>query len=786
MTGDAPVYAIAALLAAAIWAAWARPEGVVAHARLVLAGVVALTVAALFQLVDSRTGEIRIRLDSSEQPMMRTDDPAQDVYREAIANFGDDDVFVIAMETGDVFSADHLHALRSLSDGIRHIEGVRATESLTNTTTYRWVEESETIEVGPFLDAIPDDSSALAELRRRAITDRIFPRTLVSPDGRTAAINVSFHTMPDGEFVARGIDGQIRALLDAESAPDRRFFVTGRQHIKDQAHRLMVRDLLWLIPLAIFVGSTVGWVAGGRPRAALLPVGASLVATLWTFGLLAALDRPLNLITIILGPMLICVGNPYGVHTLTQYEELVTFSRGPAEAALECLRRTITPVLIAGATTVVGFGALMLSPQEAVRQFSLFSVIGVLAISLLTVTALPAVLSLLPVEPTTERKMSVLSEKIATATDLVLQRIVQLSTRRTTTVLVFWIGLALVSLFLIPRIVVDTDYLTFFDSSSPVRKDFAAVSKRLVGAVPIYVTLDGGEEGAFRDPASFEAIARLQAEMDRVPGVSATISAVDLVSVLNRAVERDDPKAERVPATRAGITELLFLIPKTRLRRFMNANHSMANVLVRTGRSGSASVRELETDLAAAIDAADLPPDLRVSITGNTIVMNRSVDLIAGNQLGSVTLSALTIFLIVTASFRSVRTGFLAMIPNLVPVSIFFGMLGAGAAALSLPTSLIACVALGITIDDTAHYLAAYQRNRGKGLTPEAAVAATTATLGRPIVSTSIMEIGGLAVLCLSNFATIREFGYLSATTMLVCLATDLMMTPSLLVRGRV
>ena len=46
--------------------------------------------------------------------------------------------------------------------------------------------------------------------------------------------------------------------------------------------------------------------------------------------------------------------------------------------------------------------------------------------------------------------------------------------------------------------------------------------------------------------------------------------------------------------------------------------------------------------------------------------------------------------------------------------------------------------------------------------------------------------IGGLAVLCLSNFATIREFGYLAAATMFVCLVTDLLMTPALLVRGRI
>lgn len=786
MQGNAPAYAAAVLLLAAIASAWARPAVVVARARIVLAAVLAITIAAIVALVDVRTGQVRIRLDSSEEPMMRADDPAREVYRQAIANFGDDDVFVIAMETDGLFTSGNLAALRRLSDGIRHVEGVRGTESLANTTTYRWARDTGTIEVGPFLDEIPDDPEKLQGLRQRALDDRIYPRTLVSRDARTAAINVFFHTMPDGEFVARGIDGQIRALLQAEASPGRRFFVTGRQHIKDQAHRLMVRDLLWLIPLAVAVGSVVGWIAGGRPRAAILPVGASLIATLWTFGLIAALDRPLNLITIILAPMLICVGNPYGVHTLTRYEELVAIWRRPPEAALECLRHTIAPVLIAGATTVIGFGALMLSAQEAVQQFAMFSVVGVLSMTLLTVTALPAVLAVLPITDPQEPGSLRVSGAIARAADRLLRHIVALSTRHASEVLLFWAIFATVGVVLIPRIVVDTDYLTFFDARSPVRQEFAAVGERLAGAVPVYVTIDGGKEGAFRDPAHLQALARLQREVDRLPAVTATISAIDLLSVMNRAVERDDPAAERVPPTRGEITELLFLIPKAKLRRFMNANHSMANLLVRTAASGSAAVRQLEDDLHAAIAAAGLPPGLRASVTGNSIVMNRSVDLIAGNQLGSVVLTAVAIFLIVTASFGSVRTGFLAMIPNLVPVAIFFGMLGAGAAALSLPTSLIACVALGITIDDTAHYLAAYQRHRRSGLAQEAAVAATTASLGRPILSTSMMEIGGLAVLCLSNFATIREFGYLSATTMLVCLATDLMMTPALLVRGRV
>ncbi len=37
----------------------------------------------------------------------------------------------------------------------------------------------------------------------------------------------------------------------------------------------------------------------------------------------------------------------------------------------------------------------------------------------------------------------------------------------------------------------------------------------------------------------------------------------------------------------------------------------------------------------------------------------------------------------------------------------------------------------------------------------------------------------------LSGFATLREFGYLTALTMAICLCTDLLLFPALLVRLR-
>jgi predicted RND superfamily exporter protein len=728
---------------------------------------------------------VRVRLDPSEEPMLPANDPARAGYDDAVRNFGDDDLFVVAMETDDgVFTHDNLEALKRVSDRVRRLPGVRSVESLTNTTTYRYHADEDLVAVDHFVSEIPTTAAALADLRTRALTDPILPKTLVAPDARSAAVNVAFRTMRDVTFVARGLDQSIEEILADETTPRRRFFVTGRQHIKAQAYHLMLRDLARLVPLAVLVGTTVAWLITGRLLSAFVPVGASLLATLWVFGALALLGRPLNLITIVLGPMLICVGSVYGVHVLARFEEMAAAAGDARAGAHACLRYTLAPVLIAGLTTIFGFGALLLSPTPAINELGALSALGVTAIALIALTGIPALMGLLPLAPAA-RPTHRVSRRVGWTIATTLAAIASLTARRPGAVIAAWLGMTVLAVALIPRITVDTDYLTFFAPTSPVRRDFAAVSRLLVGAVPIYVTLDGGAEGAFREPANLRALAALQARIDALPAVSATLSVVDMIRLLNRAVERDDPAALRIPDTREGVAELMFLIPKNTLRRYANANHSKANLVVRTGQSGSAAILALEARLRAAIAAGDLPAGITADVTGNAVVFNRGSNTVTGNQLTTVGATAAAIFLLVSWAFRSPRIGTLAMIPNVIPVAMFFGLLGFGIAPLSLPTSLIGCMALGIAIDDTAHFLVAYRHRRSRGVDVDAAADDCIRTLGHPIIATSLMLSAGFLVLWLSAFATLREFGYLSAITIMICLCADLILLPAILIRTR-
>jgi predicted RND superfamily exporter protein len=277
----------------------------------------------------------------------------------------------------------------------------------------------------------------------------------------------------------------------------------------------------------------------------------------------------------------------------------------------------------------------------------------------------------------------------------------------------------------------------------------------------------------------------LQRRLDELPGASRTLSFIDTLRILNRAVSADDPAEERIPDTRAGVSELLFLLPKGDLARFATVDQAEANLIVRTGEVGSAAVRRLTDGIESLLEESALPGAPRTYVTGNALLLTRAADGVAAGQPLTVGFAALSIFILLSAGMRSVGLGLVAMVPNVVPVLIFFGALGAGAASLSLPTSLIGSVALGIAIDATAHFLVRYRDERDAGLGPEEAAQRCVEQVGRPIAIATATLFLGFGSVCFSEFATLREFGALSAMTMLVCSLTDLLLLPALLIRLR-
>ncbi len=757
-----------------------RPSAVVGAPRRVLGLLGGLTVLAFLQIFELPGLELRLWLDPSEESLMVREDPARAIYDLATKRFGGDDRYIVVIEGSSLFDAASLARLRDLGEALGRIPQVRRSESLINAKDYFYETEADLIDIGAFVREIPDDPQALRAIRERALADPVYPKYLVAKDGRAVALDLSLFAMSDREWIESGADARIRDVTQRSLTGDQEAYFSGRPHIKARAYHQMLRDFFRLIPLAVAVASIVALLLTRSLRATLLPVAASLAAALWTAAALVVSGSPLNLITLVLPSTLISLGGLYGIHVMGRYQVERRAGGGAAEVALRTLRYSLLPVTVAGFTTCIGFAALLLAKTPATTELGLFAVCGIAFLTVISLTGIPAALALLPLPKTPQR------ERVTRPIEWCLDGFARLSTGRPGLVLAVWAVAAAGAAGLVWWVEVDTDYLTFFDRDASVVRDFEAIHRLLGGPVPLFVTLEDETEGAFRKPANLRALETIAERLQTVPGVDSTLSMVESVRKMNRAFEGDDPAQERIPDTEAEVSDLVFLIPKTEMRRFASSNHRAVNVVVRTGEQGSRAIRTLERAIYHRLEDERLvPPGMRAAVTGNAIVLNRSADRIATDQFRCVGFASLAILVLMCGLFRSLGLGLLAMVPNWLPVLLFFGLLGSGAATLSLPTGLIGSLSLGVAIDDSVHILVGYMRLRRAGKSPEGAIARTVRDVGRPVVVTSAMLVAGFLTITLSGFATLREFGALTAATMLLCLGTDLLLLPALLVRSR-
>ena len=111
----------------------------------------------------------------------------------------------------------------------------------------------------------------------------------------------------------------------------------------------------------------------------------------------------------------------------------------------------------------------------------------------------------------------------------------------------------------------------------------------------------------------------------------------------------------------------------------------------------------------------DLPEGHRGRVTGNTVLVVHAIDDIARGQALSLATGLLSIGAMLVAYFRSLRIGLLALIPNVLPVLAYFGALGLFGITLNPTTALVACLVLGVAVDDTLHFLSRFREPRARG-----------------------------------------------------------------------
>jgi predicted RND superfamily exporter protein len=147
----------------------------------------------------------------------------------------------------------------------------------------------------------------------------------------------------------------------------------------------------------------------------------------------------------------------------------------------------------------------------------------------------------------------------------------------------------------------------------------------------------------------------------------------------------------------------------------------------------------------------------------------------------SLMLAFALIAVVMICVLRSPSAGLLAMIPNLFPVVVIFGIMGWTGILVDIGSMMTASVALGVAVDDTVHYLTWYRFGLDKGLNRKGAVMLAYERCATAMTQTTLIGGFGLAVFAFSTFTPTQRFGMLMLTLLFAALVGDLIFLPAML-----
>jgi len=288
--------------------------------------------------------------------------------------------------------------------------------------------------------------------------------------------------------------------------------------------------------------------------------------------------------------------------------------------------------------------------------------------------------------------------------------------------------------------------------SNPEVKSLAVVEDQLGGLSPIEVILRAQEPGQ--------------------------LTKIDVMNRVRRVID-DVRSARRLQRIEE---QLLKKRNTSGLSLFLTADQKEARLLINLKDTGTIRGREIVEDLERLL-AKEFPSSgpVQFELTGEMYVGLYALDNFVNELLVSLFMATVIIIFVLALFFRSVTLGLVSVVPNITPLIVTLGYMGIRGYDLNVANVTVFAIGLGIAVDDTIHFLSRYRDEFSADGKVLSAISRTARGSGTAIVLTTILIIGGMAVLLSSSFIPTKRFAELTIVTMMAALAGDLLMLPAII-----
>ena len=602
------------------------------------------------------------------------------------------------------------------------------------------------------------------------------------------------------------------------------FYPIGNASMTELAWDTMIHAGLLLFGMVVVINLLL-WSLFRSLSAVVLPqlaIGMSVLFVIGGFGWLNITSSTLIALT---GMLVVAAGIADCVHVMSSYMFFRREGENHEVAMSHAYGKTGVPILLTTITTMAGMSSLAATGMAQFANFGLSSAAGVLMAFLYTIYLLPVFLDYwhpMPIEKPQKqqangfigqliriknsvmaflcllikplhfllRKLGLVWLLSAVWLQPLLDRIPRFVERFRHTIVLVFVGIFAACLYGASQVKIDSNLVEIFSEDVPIRAAYDIVDEHMMGSGSMLIMIKMGESDAMMEPEVLRVMSDLQEKLQKNYGdyIIRTNSLADLVQETH-VIMQGDEQYRTIPDDKITVSQLLYLFnsanPKER-RALVSDDYSKSHISVQLRNAGSSEYALFFDDIQRDIDNAFAElkqrfPLMQVQMTGSFALIMKMADDLSHSQFRSLAIAAIVISALLMLTLGSLQAGVMSIIPNLIPATLAFGLMGLLGIPLDTDTLIIAPLIIGIAVDDTIHFISHYRMALVATNSMKIALVDAIKEVGQAVTFTTLILGCGFFMLSFSDHLGLVKIGTFGSLAIFVALLCDLLFFPALI-----
>lgn len=714
--------------------------------------------------------------------------------------YGEDgSVMVIGFSSPDFYQLNKFNDWFDLTEKIKSIAGIQDVLSEANLYNIIRNDSLRKFEFVPVLNEKPKTQAELDSIKEKIHSLPFYEGLAFNTDAHATVMAITFDKKNLNSKNRLKISNDIEALGNEFAKKHHlELHYSGMPYIRTVFMQKVSDEMTLFLILGILVTAVILFVFFRSFYAVFFSLVVCLIGVVISVGTIDLMGYKITILSGMIPPLILVIGVPNCIFIINKYQEELVLHGNKMKALTRALKKVSLSNFLANITTAIGFGVFCFTNSTMLSEFGMVAAINVMGTYVVAHILLPIIYSFLPKPPAKQTKH--LKNKYIAR---VMGMVDYLVHHHRNAIYITLTILTLASLYGMSKINVIGYVLDDLPRKEPVYAHLRFFEKNFNGVMPFEINIDTKKEnGVFADRgnstlATLYKIQSLQRMMKRYEAFSKPVSIVEGLKFAYQAYNDGDPKKYKALPGALDLAKLKDYVgtvkgKENKLASFIDSTKRFTRVSYQMADVGSDSLKKLIEEIRPKVDSifnfdreANQPvaDSLKydVSLTGFSHVFLKSNDYLFHHLFVSLLIAIGLILLIGMALFRSVAIIVLSKLPCLIPLAMTAGVMGFLGIPFKPSTILIFSIAFGIASDGTIYILTEYRHQLKKGENRSSAISHTIRELGISMIYTNIILFFGFAIFAASTFGGTKAMGILLSLTLLVSLATNLLLLPSIL-----